>query len=74
MPISGKTGAYDYPMQTWRSTVGLVGWDTPGLKPKMAVAVGDRVKLGQTLFIDKRNPAGLLYGAGRRRGICDQSR
>jgi Na+-transporting NADH:ubiquinone oxidoreductase subunit A len=37
-------------------TVGLVGWDTPGLKPKMAVAVGDRVKLGQTLFIDKRNP------------------
>jgi Na+-transporting NADH:ubiquinone oxidoreductase subunit A len=38
------------------SSVGLVGWDTPGLKPKMAVAVGDRVKLGQTLFIDKRNP------------------
>lgn len=38
------------------STVGLVGWDTPGLKPKMAVAVGDRVKLGQTLFVDKRNP------------------
>jgi len=38
------------------STVGLVGWDTPGLKPKMAVAVGDRVKLGQTLYIDKRNP------------------
>ena len=37
-------------------TVGLVGWDTPGLKPKMVVAVGDRVKLGQTLFIDKRNP------------------
>jgi len=37
-------------------TVGLVGWDTPGLKPKMAVAVGDRVKLGQTLYIDKRNP------------------
>jgi len=37
-------------------TVGLVGWDTPGLKPKMAVAEGDRVKLGQTLFIDKRNP------------------
>jgi len=36
--------------------VGLVGWDTPGLKPKMAVAAGDRVKLGQTLFIDKRNP------------------
>jgi Na+-transporting NADH:ubiquinone oxidoreductase subunit A len=38
------------------STVGLVGFDTPGLKPRMAVAVGDRVKLGQPLFIDKRNP------------------
>lgn len=38
------------------SSVGLVGFDTPGLKPKMAVAVGDRVKRGQVLFIDKRNP------------------
>ena len=38
------------------SSVGLLGWDTPGLKPRMAVAVGDRVKLGQTLFVDKRNP------------------
>jgi len=36
--------------------VALLGWDTPGLKPRMAVAEGDRVKLGQTLFIDKRNP------------------
>ena len=38
------------------STVGLVGFDTPGLKPRMAVAVGDRVKRGQPLYIDKRNP------------------
>jgi Na+-transporting NADH:ubiquinone oxidoreductase subunit A len=38
------------------STVGLVGFDTPGLKPRMAVAVGDRVKRGQALYIDKRNP------------------
>jgi len=43
-------------------TVALLGWDTPGLKPKMAVAEGDRVKLGQTLFIDKRNP-GVNYTA-----------
>ncbi len=39
------------------SSVALLGWDTPGLKPKMAVAEGDRVKLGQHLFTDKRNPA-----------------
>ena len=38
------------------STVGLVGFDTPGLKPRMAVAVGDRVKRGQALYVDKRNP------------------
>jgi Na+-transporting NADH:ubiquinone oxidoreductase subunit A len=38
------------------STVGLVGWDTPGLKPRMAVTEGDHVKLGSPLFIDKRNP------------------
>ena len=38
------------------SSVGLLGWDTPGLKPRMAVAEGDRVKLGQVLFVDKRNP------------------
>jgi Na+-transporting NADH:ubiquinone oxidoreductase subunit A len=39
------------------SSVALVGWDTPGLKPSMAVAEGDRVKLGQHVFTDKRNPA-----------------
>ncbi len=37
-------------------SVGLLGWDTPGLKPRMAVSVGERVKLGQVLYIDKRNP------------------
>ena len=34
------------------SSVALVGWDTPGLKPSMAVAEGDRVKLGQHLFTE----------------------
>jgi Na+-transporting NADH:ubiquinone oxidoreductase subunit A len=38
------------------STVALLGWDTPGLKPKMLVREGDRVTLGQPLYIDKRNP------------------
>ncbi len=38
------------------STVALLGGDTPGLKPRMAVAVGDRVKLRQKLFVDKRQP------------------
>jgi len=55
VPIAGKPQLTITDANAVRS-VGLVGWDTPGLKPKMAVAVGDRVKLGQLLFIDKRNP------------------
>ncbi len=34
--------------------VALVGDDYVGMKPKMVVAVGDQVRLGQTLFVDKR--------------------
>ena len=38
-------------------SVALLGNDYIGLKPKMLVEVGDKVELGQTLFIDKRDPA-----------------
>ena len=37
-------------------SVALLGRDVHGLRPGMAVTVGDRVRLGQTLFVDKRNP------------------
>ncbi len=40
--------------------VGLIGDDYIGMKPTMLVAPGDRVKLGQPLFEDKKNP-GVLY-------------
>jgi Na+-transporting NADH:ubiquinone oxidoreductase subunit A len=55
VPISGSP---DPVIENARdvSSVALLGWDTPGLKPSMAVAEGDRVKLGQALFKDKRNP------------------
>ena len=55
VPISGSP---DPVIENARdvSSVALLGWDTPGLKPSMAVAEGDRVKLGQVLFKDKRNP------------------
>lgn len=49
------------------STVAVLGRDYHGLRPSMMVAVGDHVKLGQTLFTDKRNP-GINYtspGAGK---------
>ncbi len=38
------------------TSVALIGPDTIDLKPGMLVAVGDTVKLGQPLFIDKQNP------------------
>jgi Na+-transporting NADH:ubiquinone oxidoreductase subunit A len=37
--------------------VALCGQDYVGLKPGLLVAAGDRVGLGQALFIDKRDPA-----------------
>lgn len=38
------------------TSVALIGPDTIDLKPGMLVAVGDTVKLGQPLLIDKQNP------------------
>lgn len=40
----------------------LVGFDYVGMKPTMEVAEGDRVKLGQLLFTDKKT-AGVRYTA-----------
>ena len=42
--------------------VALVGFDYVGMKPTMAVREGDRVKLGQELFSDKKNE-GVCYTA-----------
>lgn len=38
-------------------SVALLGRDYVGLKPAMAVKQGERVRLGQALFHDKRNPS-----------------
>ena len=37
-------------------SVAVIGFDYHGMKPTMAVQVGDRVKLGQPLFSDKKTP------------------
>ena len=42
--------------------VALVGFDYVGMKPTMAVREGDRVKLGQLLFSDKKTE-GIHYTA-----------
>ena len=43
-------------------SVAVIGFDYHGMKPTMAVKEGDRVKLGQLLFTDKKT-AGVKYTA-----------
>lgn len=38
-------------------TVALLGIDYPGVSPTLAVAEGDRVRKGQTVFADRKRPA-----------------
>jgi len=56
IPISGMPEQTVYPGSPIQH-VALSGLDYPGLKPKLLVAQGDTVGLGQPLFIDKRDPA-----------------
>lgn len=61
LPIAGAPAQRIEPARPVRS-VALLGPDYHGMKPTMAVQVGDRVKLGQELFSDKKNP-GVIYTA-----------
>jgi Na+-transporting NADH:ubiquinone oxidoreductase subunit A len=55
LPISGAPAQRIEVSRAVRS-VALIGFDYHGMKPTMDVQVGDRVKLGQVLFSDKRSP------------------
>tara|TARA_R110001583_G_scaffold195522_2_gene375147 strand:- start:59383 stop:60720 length:1338 start_codon:yes stop_codon:yes gene_type:complete len=50
------TGAPEQRIEAGRPvrSVAVIGFDYHGMKPTMAVQVGDRVKLGQVLFSDKK--------------------
>ena len=61
LPIAGAPKQTIYDGQPVRS-VAVLGPDYVGMKPTMAVAVGDKVKLGQILFTDKKTP-GVQYTA-----------
>jgi Na+-transporting NADH:ubiquinone oxidoreductase subunit A len=52
------TGAPEQRIEAGRPvrSVAVIGFDYHGMKPTMAVQVGDRVKLGQVLFSDKKTP------------------
>ncbi len=58
------TGAPEQRIEAGRPvrSVAVIGFDYHGMKPTMAVQVGDRVKLGQVLFSDKKTP-GVVYTA-----------
>ena len=58
------TGAPEQRIQAGRPvrSVAVIGFDYHGMKPTMAVQVGDRVRLGQVLFSDKRTP-GVVFTA-----------
>ncbi len=45
-------------------SVAILGMDYVGMKPTMMVSEGDKVKLGQVLFSDKKNPGVLFTSPG----------
>ncbi|MDA1013691.1 MAG: Na(+)-translocating NADH-quinone reductase subunit A [Planctomycetota bacterium] len=53
LPITGEP-SHTIDSSSIVSSVALLGADYIGMKPTMAVNVGDRVKLGQELFSDKK--------------------
>lgn len=55
LPIAGEPEQRIEPARAVRS-VAVLGCDYHGMKPTMTVQVGDRVKLGDVLFSDKKNP------------------
>ncbi|MFK7864108.1 MAG: Na(+)-translocating NADH-quinone reductase subunit A [Pseudohongiellaceae bacterium] len=56
VPITGEPKQHIGEARSVR-TVAVLGRDYIGMKPTMLVAEGDRVKLGQALFTDKKNPS-----------------
>ncbi|HUG19615.1 MAG TPA: Na(+)-translocating NADH-quinone reductase subunit A [Planctomycetaceae bacterium] len=65
LPIAGEP-RQDIELGHRVTKVALIGPDSIGLKPTLEVQAGDRVKVGQLLFTDKKNP-GVKYtspGAG----------
>lgn len=61
LPITGSPEQRIDQARQVRS-VALIGFDYHGMKPTMEVQEGDRVKLGQILFSDKKTP-GVVYTA-----------
>jgi Na+-transporting NADH:ubiquinone oxidoreductase subunit A len=63
LPISGSPSQKISDLKSVRS-VALIGFDYVGMKPSMSVQVGDKVKRGQLLFVDKKNRRCSIYSPG----------
>ena len=66
IPISGKPEQKIVEGNAIKS-VALIGLDYIGMKPTMEVKIGDQVKLGQKIFLDKKT-GGIIYtspGSGK---------
>ncbi|WP_455221362.1 Na(+)-translocating NADH-quinone reductase subunit A [Kaarinaea lacus] len=63
IPIDGTPDPTVEPGRPIRS-VAILGNDYLGLKPKMLVQEGDKVTLGDALFVDKRNPDVMFTAPG----------
>jgi Na+-transporting NADH:ubiquinone oxidoreductase subunit A len=61
IPLAGAP-AQDIEVGSRAKQVGLVGDDYLGMKPTMLVQVGDRVRVGQPVFEDKKSP-GVVFTA-----------
>lgn len=51
------------------ASVAVLGDDAPGIRPDLRVAPGERVRAGQTLFVDRRRPAVRFAAPGA--GVVD---
>lgn len=57
LPVDGRPESEGPEAGPAISTVALLGADAPGVRPALRVEPGERVGLGQTLFVDRRRPA-----------------
>lgn len=56
LPIAGKPEQKIFEDGGQVRSVAVIGQDFHGLRPSLQVQEGDRVKLGQALFVDKQHP------------------
>ena len=63
LPIEGKP-VQDIGGSADVKSVGIIADDYVGMRPTMLVSVGDRVKLGQPVFADKKTPGVIFTSPG----------